>query len=105
MMPTFWALLNGEREIVVTLHEMGEHVDAGAVLAEFPVSVAPDESAFELAARAKEVAGREVARFLGRVATDGRPGPGVVRRDGGGYYGFPRRSDARALRALGRRVL
>lgn len=105
MMPTFWALLNGEREIVVTVHEMAARLDAGAVLAEFPIAVRPDESAFELAARAKDVAGREVAHLLGRLATEARPQPLFTPSAGGSYYGFPRRADARLLRTRGRRLL
>jgi methionyl-tRNA formyltransferase len=105
MMPTFWALLNGEQEIVVTVHEMASRVDAGAVVAEYPVAVRPAESAFDLAARAKHVAGREVARLLGRLRTDSWPQPRPLPEDGGGYYSFPRRADARSLRGRGRRLL
>lgn len=32
MMPTFWQLLRGEKHVVITVHEMVEAVDAGAVL-------------------------------------------------------------------------
>ena len=105
MMPTFWALLNGEREIVVTVHEMAARLDAGAVLAEFPIAVRSDESAFDLAARAKDVAGREVARLIGRLETQSRPQPMFTPSDGGSYYTFPRRADARLLRSRGRRLL
>ena len=105
MMPTFWALANGEREIVVTVHEMAEKVDAGAVLAEFPIAVLPGESAFELAARAKTIAGREVARLLGRLGTDSWPQPRPLPNGDGRYYTFPGREDARLLRSHGRRLL
>src|SRR5690348_2648846 len=37
MMPTFWALSNGDTRVVVTLHEMNERLDAGRLIAEFPV--------------------------------------------------------------------
>ena len=32
MMPTFWQLLHGEKHAVITVHEMAEELDAGAVL-------------------------------------------------------------------------
>jgi methionyl-tRNA formyltransferase len=105
MMPTFWALLNGDRQVVITLHEMAERVDAGAVLAEFPLAVRPGESAFDLAARAKEVAGREVARYLVGLTDGERPVPIRTPTERGRYYGFPGRSDARSLQASGRRML
>src|SRR5881628_3521341 len=34
MMPTFWALHHGDSQVVVTVHEMAEQLDAGGVLAE-----------------------------------------------------------------------
>jgi methionyl-tRNA formyltransferase len=105
MMPTFWALLNGDRHVVVTLHEMDERVDAGAVLAEYPLAIEPGESAFDLAARAKALAGREVARYLDRVAAGAQPRESRTPTGRGRYYRFPQRSDVRALRAAGRRML
>ena len=104
MMPTFWALHRGEQEITITVHTMGEKIDRGDVLAEYPVAVLPDDTAFDLAARAKEVAGREVARLLSRLHTIGvpaRPMPGARQR----YFTFPTRQHAQELRAAGRRML
>jgi methionyl-tRNA formyltransferase len=105
MMPTFWALYNGDGQVVLTVHEMAEKVDAGAVLAEFPLRVDPEESAFELAVRAKRVAGREVARLLARLETGSWPEPRSVAIERGTYHGFPRRGHARRLRSRGRRML
>jgi methionyl-tRNA formyltransferase len=105
MMPTFWALLNGEQEIVVTVHEMAEKVDAGAVVAEFPITVGPGESTFELAARAKKVSGREVAHLLGRVGTRSWPQRRPLPQGHGTYYTFPRRADAHRLKSRGGRLL
>jgi methionyl-tRNA formyltransferase len=105
MMPTFWALLNGDDEIVVSVHEMAPELDAGPVLAAIPVTVEPDESAFEVAVRAKRVAGREVARLLALVGTDSWPTGKSVTTVDGAYYRFPGRRDARRLRASGRRLL
>ena len=104
MMPTFWALQRGEREITITVHTMGEKIDRGNVLAEHPVAILPEDTAFDLAARAKEVAGREVARLLARLHTIGvpaRPMNGARQR----YFTFPTRRDAQELRAAGRRML
>ena len=104
MMPTFWALHRGEHEITITVHTMGEKIDRGDVLAEYPVPVLRDDSAFDLAVRAKEVAGREVARLLGCLDTSGvpaRPMQSTQQR----YFTFPTRRHAQELRAAGRRML
>ena len=105
MMPTFWALLNGEQEVTVTLHTMAAKLDAGQVLAEFPVPIEPADSAFEVSARAKMVAGREVARLLARLRTGGWPAPRPVDMAAQRYFKFPTRADVARMRALGRRML
>ncbi|WP_250538187.1 MULTISPECIES: formyltransferase [unclassified Caballeronia] len=43
--PTNWAVLNGETETGATLHEMAEKPDAGAILAQTPVPILPDDTA------------------------------------------------------------
>ncbi len=105
MMPTFWALLNGEREVVVTVHEMVEALDAGDVLAEFPVPIRPGDSAFDLSARAKVVGGREVARLLGEIHEGRGPTPRPIDMSGQRYFGFPTKQDAMRLRSMGRKVV
>jgi methionyl-tRNA formyltransferase len=105
MMPTFWALLNGEREVVVTVHEMVERLDAGAVLAEIPVPIRPQDSAFDLSSRAKTVAGREVARLLASLDDPTRPQPRPLDMSGQRYYGFPTPQDVARLRSRARKLL
>ncbi len=105
MMPTFWALHSGERQIIVTVHEMAEQLDAGGVLAEYPVPVLPADSAFDLAVRAKLVAGQQVARLLARLGTGAWPAPQPVDLAQQRYFRFPTRRHARALRAAGRPML
>lgn len=105
MMPTFWALHQGENQVVVTVHEMAEQLDAGGVLAEYPVPVLPQDSAFDLSVRAKRLAGREVARLLARLRTPAWPEPRMVDMGRQRYFRFPTRQHARELRASGRRML
>ena len=102
MMPTFWALLAGDSEVVVTVHELAEKLDAGRIVAEFPVPIGPADSAFDLSARAKIVAGRAVATLL---AAGSWPEPRPIAIEEGGYFPFPGAADVRRLRAAGRRLL
>jgi methionyl-tRNA formyltransferase len=46
--PIAWAILSGDREAGVTLHHMLEDIDAGDVLAQRRVAIAPDGTAREL---------------------------------------------------------
>jgi len=105
MMPTFWALLDGEPAVTVTVHEMAERLDAGPVLAEIEVPIGPRDSAFDVSRNAKEVAGREVATLLATVGTDRWPAARPIDIEQGAYHGFPTRADARRLRSAGRRML
>jgi len=105
MMPTFWALENGDARVVVTVHEMVERLDAGRLVAEFPLDVGVADSAFAVAERAKTVAGRELARLLAAIGTPRWPEPRPIPATREQYHGFPTRDDARRLRARGRRLL
>ena len=105
MMPTFWALENGDARVVVTVHEMVERLDAGRLVAEFAVDVGVADSAFAVAERAKTVAGRELARLLAAIGTPHWPDPRPIPATREQYHGFPTRDDARRLRARGRRLL
>jgi len=105
MMPTFWALLHGEPEVTITVHTMVEKLDAGEVLSEYSVPITPDDSQFDLSARAKEVAGREVAGLLARLGTPQWPTPRIVDMSQKRYFKFPTPADVAQLRAKGRRML
>ncbi len=105
MMPTFWALRNGESQVVVTVHEMAERLDAGGILVERLVPVEAGESAFDVAAKAKVVAGREVAWLLSQMHTAAWPKPRPVDMTRQQYYRFPTGQHARELRSSGRRML
>lgn len=105
MMPTFWALLNDEPEVTITVHTMVEKLDAGEVLAEYRVPITADDSQFDISARAKEVAGREVAGLLARLGTPQWPTPRIVDMSQKRYFKFPTSADVAQLRAKGKRML
>ena len=46
--PTNWAVLNGETETGATLHEMAAKPDAGAIIAQTPVPILPDDTAAQV---------------------------------------------------------
>jgi methionyl-tRNA formyltransferase len=105
MMPTFWALLHDEPEVTITVHTMVEKLDAGMVLAEYKVPIAPADSQFDLSVRAKQVAGREVAQLLARLDTPEWPVATSVDMSQKRYFKFPTPADVAQLRAKGKRML
>lgn len=46
--PVNWAILHGETETGATLHEMTARPDAGAIIAQVPVPILPDDTAYEV---------------------------------------------------------
>lgn len=59
--PVNWALVNGESETGVTLHEMDEKPDHGAIVAQRRVAITHDDTALSLT-RKLAAAGRELLR-------------------------------------------
>lgn len=46
--PVNWAIIRGERETGATLHEMVAKPDAGRIVAQSPVPILPDDTAFDV---------------------------------------------------------
>ncbi|MDE1173468.1 MAG: formyltransferase family protein [Parvibaculaceae bacterium] len=60
--PLNWAILNGETRVGVTLHVMTGRADAGDIVDQEAVAVAPDETAGEVAPRLAQAAAKLLAR-------------------------------------------
>jgi methionyl-tRNA formyltransferase len=105
MMPTFWALANGDDRVTVTVHEMVRRLDAGPIVREVELPVEQEDTVFAIAARAKVVAGREVARLLAEVDPESRASWRVPEVPTDPPFRFPTRRDVRRLRAHGHGLL
>lgn len=66
-----WAILNGEIETGVTLHEMVRRIDAGPILAQSRVSIVPTDTGLTLFMKLLRDGGRLMADLLVRIARDG----------------------------------
>lgn len=105
MVPTFWALASGDDRVTVTVHEMVQRLDAGPIVYELEVEVAEGDTVFSVAARAKDVAGRGVARLLSRIDDEERASWHVPDTPPRPAFRFPTKRDVRRLRSRGRRLL
>lgn len=47
-----WAIINGEEEIGITIHEMEKLVDRGPVISQWTIPISPEETALSLRSRA-----------------------------------------------------
>jgi methionyl-tRNA formyltransferase len=92
--PLNWAIVKGERETGVTLHEMVEKPDAGRIVDQEAVPIGPDDTALEVFRRMTDAAERVLQRSLPAVVRGtARFKPNDIAR--GSYYGRRRPEDGR----------
>lgn len=103
MLPTFWALYHGDREIGATVHTMEEEIDQGQIAMQSTFPVSPSDTLDDVIKRGKREGGRLAGRVLNTLA-DGdlqlRPMEGE-----GTYFSFPSMEERRELQRRGRRLL
>ena len=92
--PLNWAIVKGERETGVTLHEMTEKPDAGRIVDQQAVPIGPDDTAVEVFHRMTDAAEAVLKRSLpALVAGTVQYKPNELSR--GSYYGRRRPEDGR----------
>ncbi|WP_250472252.1 formyltransferase [Caballeronia sp. GAFFF1] len=92
--PTNWAVLNGETETGATLHEMAEKPDAGAILAQTPVPILPDDTAAQVFDKTVVAAEQTLWRVLPALLAGEAPHlPNDLAA--GSYYGGRKPEDGR----------
>ncbi|MBX3373235.1 MAG: hypothetical protein KF817_05320 [Phycisphaeraceae bacterium] len=104
MMPNFWQLLHGERSATVTVHEMAERLDAGAVLGTLEVPIRERDALDRLIVETKREGARLMIRVLREIAA-GTDRPKPLDMSEASYFRFPQPADVKALRARGHRML
>ena len=92
--PLNWAILKGETETGVTLHEMTEKPDAGRIVDQQAVPIGPDETAVEVFHKMTEAADKVLRRSI-KDLVSGNPKfrPNDLSR--GSYFGRRRPEDGR----------
>jgi methionyl-tRNA formyltransferase len=92
--PVNWAIIHGETETGATLHEMVEKPDAGRIVDQEAVPIAPDDLAIDVFRKVTAAAGRVLGRSLPRLV-DGSAVLHAQDLSGGSYYGGRRPEDGR----------
>jgi methionyl-tRNA formyltransferase len=103
MLPSFWTLLNGEREGGVTVHYMSAGIDDGQIIEQRRFPIHADDTVETLIGRSKAVGAELLLDVLARI----EQGDVITHPNNaaeGTYYSFPTRHDVRQLKALGRAV-
>jgi methionyl-tRNA formyltransferase len=96
-------LRNGERDAGVTVHLMVPDLDAGDILRQRPLEIAPDDTSLGLQLRLTEAGAQELLAAVKELPASialARP-QDLSRRT---YETWPTRTDVRELRRRGRRL-
>jgi methionyl-tRNA formyltransferase len=104
MMPTFWQMRSGEPNVTVTVHEMAEKLDAGAVLGTAECRIEQRDSLDRVMVAAKHEGARLLIRVLRGLAA-GEIQPQQLDMAEASYFSFPSRADVLRLRQLGHRLI
>jgi methionyl-tRNA formyltransferase len=102
LMPTFWAMKNGEKETGVSVFLVDEGIDSGPIVVQKRVPI--DTDRLEVLIRQTKVVGMdavwEAAEKIRAGKHDMLPNPESKKT----YFSFPSREDVRAFRAAGKRL-
>lgn len=104
MMPTFWQMLHDEDHVTVTVHEMAEQLDAGAVLGTVQFELAEQDSLDRVITGTKQAGARLMIDVL-RELREGADTPRPLDMREKGYFSFPQPEDVRKFRSPGHRML
>jgi methionyl-tRNA formyltransferase len=103
-LPSFWVLLNGEKESGATVHFMNEQLDDGPIILQRTIPIAPHETQHSLLLKTKRLGAELLLEALDRLE-QGALEPQVNAAEQATYYSFPTSEDGRKFRALGLRFL
>jgi len=102
MAPSFYALLNGEKQVGVTLHQLSKGIDVGHIVRQVPVPIDSGETVYSLNRKTSDVGGRMLASLLDegnveRVTLTPQPSGDWPN------HSYPARADVRAFLRKGLR--
>ncbi len=102
--PIFWAMLNNENEIGVTVHFMNENFDDGEIIVQKRLAVMKDDTFESLYRKVIEVTPGVILEAIDRIEENRTSG---MMNDSAEatYYSYPQKEDIVKLRKLGRRII
>lgn len=102
--PVFWAMLNGESEIGVTVHFMAQKVDAGPIVCQESIRVLPQDTFYTLFERAQNISAGLMLRAV-ELIKKGERGrimdSAAIKKS----YSYPEKEDVREFRKKGLRMI
>ena len=100
MAPSFYALLNGEKKVGVTLHKVAKGFDTGDIICQIEIAISEGDSVESLNRKTSDLGGEMLAQYLEELdLSDIRVSP----QPQGNWpsYSYPTRPDIRVFRRMG----
>lgn len=104
MMPTFWQMYHGEREVGVTIHTMAARVDEGNALLQEQLPIIPGESLDSLIRRTKRHGAHCMLKVLQQIARQTQTQLSLEDQPGS-YFTFPTPAEMKEFRRRGFRAI
>jgi hypothetical protein len=106
VMPSFWVLLNDEKETGCSVHIMDDYIDNGQLLAQATVPIIDDETMFSLIKKTKEVGGVLMLSILEKIYLENEmPKPLGIDESSRQYYSWPKDRDFLSFRHKGKALI
>ena len=104
MMPTFWQMYHGEKQVGVTIHTMAARVDEGTALLQEELPIRENESLDSLIRRTKRHGAHCMLAVLQQIARQTQTTFSLT-NEPGSYFSFPTQSEIKEFRRRGFRAI
>lgn len=102
--PIFWAMLNNEKEVGITIHWIDKGIDTGKIILQKRIPVREDDTLFSLYKRVFGLCSEVLLNAINEINKNPECGIQQFVSDGK-YFSFPQRKDMERLKKIGKKVL
>ena len=103
-MPVFWAMLNDEKEVGVSIHKMAEGIDEGEVITQDRIKISHKDSLHDIYKKCFEISPDLVLEAI-NILEHSKKYRIVNKSRERTYFSFPKKEDIRLFRKKGKRFL
>ncbi|MBI2653391.1 hypothetical protein HYX02_01130 [Candidatus Woesearchaeota archaeon] len=104
LMPVFWAMLNDEKEVGVSIHKMVEHIDEGEVITQDRIKISDKDSLYDIYKKCFEISSGLVLEAID-ILEQNKKHKIINKSRKKTYFSFPKREDIRLFRNKGKKFL
>jgi len=103
MLPNFWQMYHGEKQVGITVHRIETGIDTGDIISQHHVPIDPDETLDHLIRKTK----KENAKLIIKAIDDFRNNriQYIKMKGEGSYFSFPSHKDVREFKQRGKKLL